>query len=65
MATNAPKSCCAPADIKAPAPTVNTSKGMTSKVEPCCARPEHRSPEAMLSHVRKTCNGGKAGAGKC
>jgi hypothetical protein len=44
---------------------VNTSKGMTSKVEPCCARPEHRSPEAMLSHVRKTCNGGKAGAGKC
>lgn len=54
---NKPSASTAPADIKAPAPTVNTSKGMESKIEPCCARPEHRSPEAMLSHVRKCCNG--------
>lgn len=54
---NPPSAPIAPADIKAPAPTVNTSKGMTSKVEGCC--PEHRSPDAMLSHVRKCCNGGK------
>jgi hypothetical protein len=63
MATNKSTNCCAPGDIKAPAPTVNTSKGAASKCD--CARPEHRSPEAMLSHVRKTCSGGKAGAGKC
>ena len=57
MATNKPTECCAPADIKAPAPTVNKSKGAESKAD--CARPEHKSPEAMLSHMRKTCNGGK------
>lgn len=57
MATNKLTACCAPADIKAPAPTVNTSKGMSSKCD--CARPEHKSPEAMLSHARKCCNGGK------
>jgi len=55
MATNPPTTCCAPGDIKAPASTVNTSKGMSSKCD--CARPEHKSPEAMLSSLRKTCNG--------
>lgn len=51
--------------VPVPAPTINTSKGMESRVEPSCCKPEHRSPEAALSHVRKTCNGGKVGAGKC
>ena len=57
MATNKSTECCTPADIKAPAPTVNTSKAMESKAD--CCRPEHKSPEAMLSHMKKTCNGGK------
>jgi len=52
---NKPSASTAPGDIKAPAPTVNTSKGMSSKCD--CARPEHKSPEAMLSSLRKTCNG--------
>lgn len=32
--------------------TVNSSRGMTSECIPC--RPEHKSPEAMLSNMRST-----------
>lgn len=57
MATNKSTNYGAAGNIKAPAPTVNTSKGMASKAD--CCRPEHRSPEKMLSHMKQTCNGGK------